>query len=399
VNNDASLNKTTLPLKNIVLLPCAVLAAVGISMMTFSLLFYVRDVFDAPPGIVSIFAAMFTFSYSVSCFAMRPVFNRLLPRYAIILSVVLMALWVFCILMTTVLSAAFVFIVLVGISNSFFWPPLMGWFSAGLERRTLSRSLSYFNVSWSSGMILGPFLGGILFEIQPSLPVFVSIACLLLIAAYTAAASALLPGIRSDRYREAEPRKKGTGSVRDESTFLRFPSWFVLFFVYLVFGVLQNVFPLFARGGLGFSESSIGLLLLFRGLFIVIGFWLLGRTGFWHFKWWWIGGGLLALTLSVASFFTASSFFSYIVLFAAFGLIMSVIYNNSVFHGVSGSTERARRMAVHEALLAGGSVVGSMAGGLIYQNSGFPTVLYFCLIAVASAALPVSFLLLRRSHE
>ncbi len=395
MNNGPSLSKAALPPKNIVLLPCAVLAAVGISMMTFSLLFYVRDFFDAPPGIVSIFAAMFTLSYSVSCFAMRPLFNKLLPRYAIILSVVLMAFWVFCILMTEVLAAAFVFIILVGISNSFFWPPLMGWFSAGLERRTLSRSLSYFNVSWSSGMILGPFLGGMLFELKPALPVAASIGCLLLIALYTASASAIMPGIRSDRYREVNQNREIKKAEGDESTFLRFPSWLALFFVYLVFGVLQNVFPLYARSGLGFSESSIGLFLLFRGVFIVIGFWFLGRSVFWHFKWWWIGGGLFVLLLSAASFFTAGSFFSYIVLFALFGLVMSVIYNNSVFHGVSGSSKRAHRMAVHEALLAGGSVAGSMTGGLIFQSSGFEAVLLFCILSTAAALVPAALLLLR----
>jgi DHA1 family multidrug resistance protein-like MFS transporter/DHA1 family quinolone resistance protein-like MFS transporter len=77
------------------------------------------------------------------------------------------------------------------------------------------------------------------------------------------------------------------------------------------------------------------------------------------------------------------------------GLLVSLIYNNSVFHGLSGSSQRAHRMAVHEALLAGGAVTGSMAGGLIFQNSGFAAVLYVCLAAAVIAVLPVTVLLLR----
>jgi predicted MFS family arabinose efflux permease len=68
------------------------------------------------------------------------------------------------------------------------------------------------------------------------------------------------------------------------------------------------------------------------------------------------------------------------------GPLHSLAFSYSFFHGVTGSIRRSQRMAIHEALLAGGIITGSTAGGMIYQRSSMVTVSLF----VASVAIVVA---------
>jgi DHA1 family multidrug resistance protein-like MFS transporter/DHA1 family quinolone resistance protein-like MFS transporter len=69
------------------------------------------------------------------------------------------------------------------------------------------------------------------------------------------------------------------------------------------------------------------------------------------------------------------------------GALRALSYNNSLFHGVSGSINRTGRMAVHESLLAAGLIFGSSLGGLLYENFSMATVYYFCGSTVLFGAI------------
>ena len=72
----------------------------------------------------------------------------------------------------------------------------------------------------------------------------------------------------------------------------------------------------------------------------------------------------------------------------------------SVFHGVAGSVQRARRMAVHEALLNSGALVGAVGGGFFYERNGMPAVFIgFAVMLLATAAVQAALLApLRRAR-
>ncbi len=74
-------------------------------------------------------------------------------------------------------------------------------------------------------------------------------------------------------------------------------------------------------------------------------------------------------------------------LIAMIGALRAHSYNSSLFHGVSGSVTRTKRMAVHESLIAGGIIFGSSLGGLIYQKYSMTAVYYFCAAVVMSGVL------------
>ena len=67
---------------------------------------------------------------------------------------------------------------------------------------------------------------------------------------------------------------------------------------------------------------------------------------------------------------------------------MGLVYNESVFHGISGSRSRAGRMAIHESTLNTGSVIGSITGGVIYQASSIKaSFLGSAILAMCSLAI------------
>jgi predicted MFS family arabinose efflux permease len=82
------------------------------------------------------------------------------------------------------------------------------------------------------------------------------------------------------------------------------------------------------------------------------------------------------------------------------GGLLALIYNQSLFHGVSDSDDRAGRMAVHEAALTMGVVLGAAAGGMLYQYFSMPVLfqVYAGFLAL-SAALQAAYGLLMRGKR
>ena len=104
---------------------------------------------------------------------------------------------------------------------------------------------------------------------------------------------------------------------------------------------------------------------------------------------------LAVVALAALSALFARSFIAFLFIFPVFGLSIALVYLNSLFHGVSGSTARAKRMAIHEAALTAGMVGGSGLGGLIYQAASMQAVFLYCVIMIL-AGVAVQALLLRR---
>jgi MFS family permease len=212
---------------------------------------------------------------------MQPLTRTLLPRYSLIISAVAASAFAFLIATANQPWTAIAAYAGVGLSAAMFWPPIMGWLSAGAEGARLNRKISRFNMSWSIGVILGPYIAGLLTEIDPGLALLAGAGGFAIVAVTVIAASFLMESIRNDSHRD--PARNGV-SAPDESTPLRFPSWVGMFGAYAVLGALAVTFPLYAREHLALREGVIGGVLLTRALASTVGFFLLGRTVAWHFR-------------------------------------------------------------------------------------------------------------------
>jgi len=357
------------PGKMAVIVPAAFINSLGIGTMSLGILFVVKDLYGAGPALVGSLGALWSLAYFIGCIVLRRLANRLRPRTSMIVMTAGAAAILFAFLIRPGLWQAFVAYAAYGFITAFFWPPLMGWLSKGLEGTELNKATSLFSFSWSFGGIFSSYLAGVLSERNKLLPVLVSAALFGANALFILVSRSFVP----------EGNGAGTGSsvngtAEDRSTPLRYPAWLGAFLIYAVMGVVFNVFPVFARDELSLSESSIGLVLTIRATASAVGFLILGRVTFMQFK----RAALPALSLATAAALVAlvlqRSALGFSLCFAVVGILQSAMYNNSLFYATSGAPDRNRRASVHEALLTFGQVVGSISGGLMYQAFSMPVV-------------------------
>lgn len=379
--------------KTAVIYPSAFLVAVGEGMLGLGLIYFMREIYGAPPSLIGLLAGSGTLVYVLSCLFLRPLFDSIRPRFLMIGASAGMAISLVLLYLFRSIPLTFLFLALNKLSVSFFWPPAMGWLSQNIEGKVLNKTMSRFNLSWSLGLVASPALAGLLSERSPLLPilgtVLVCCCCLLLI---TGAALAL-PGIRNDTHREKQNNSEA--QKPDQSTPLRFTAWIGLFTSFIVVGVIVTIFPLFAQDNLNISKSLVGNILSVRMFSRAVGFFVLGRLSFWHFKGQYqlVSLGVLVVLLSVMT--QAQSVPLFALLITLLSLTNASGYANSLFHGIAGSSRRAGRMAIHESLLAGGYIVGSSAGGMLYQYFSFTVTLFFCIGCGVTALLAQVILLVR----
>jgi DHA1 family multidrug resistance protein-like MFS transporter/DHA1 family quinolone resistance protein-like MFS transporter len=291
-----------------------------------------------------------------------------------------MFLFVVLVLFTESFIYAYVYFGLYGMAMSFFWPPIMGWLSQDIEGPQLGKSMSYFSLSWNAGLIIGPFLAGILSAISPALPLWVGGLLCLLAALLITIASITLPKIRADRSLDTD--QNGETPKIDTSTALRFPGWVGMFSTFVAIGVIINIFPVFARDELLLRKEIIGIMMQSRTFIGTFVFVILGHTTFWHFRISQMVIGQICLACVVFFMMFISSPLVLVLFISVAGALRAMTYSNSFFHGVSGSINRTGRMAIHEALLAAGLICGSSLGGLIYQHYSMAVVYSFCAAVV-----------------
>ena len=124
-----------------------------------------------------------------------------------------------------------------------------------------------------------------------------------------------------------------------------------------------------AEQSLGFSRQHIGNLILLRALFATIMMTAMGFCAFWQFRYWQLIAGHLLLAANMLLFGFASSSAAITMLISVSGILCAHAYTNSMFHGISGSTNRTLRMAIHEAALSIGAVIGGGATGWLFERT------------------------------
>jgi DHA1 family multidrug resistance protein-like MFS transporter/DHA1 family quinolone resistance protein-like MFS transporter len=344
--------------------------SLGITML--GLVYFMRDRHGLSTQFIGLFASVQTISYFLGCTFLKSITSRLKPRHAVEIGTGGMALFGAGIVFAGQPYIAFILYIFFGLALSFFWPPLMGWLTRGLEGSQLSKVIAMFNLSWSTGLIIAPYISGLLTEQGSSFPLLAGSFIFAAVFIMILSATLVLPGIRA----ASSSRKLVADSGgEDHSTPLRYFAWAGLFSCYIIFGISMNIFPLYARELLGYTESAVGLILLVRGLLTTIVFVLLGKGTWWHFSLFQIRAQQLLLTLVAILGMFSSSLLSLVIFFFLYGILFAGMYTNSIFHGAAGSLDRESRMAVHEAVLAAGIIIGSFFGGVIYENYDFTIVM------------------------
>lgn len=356
------------------------LAQLTIAMVNLALVYHLRLVFALGADGIGLAASISPATYLVFCILLSPYTVHFKPRHLVQLSLLGMAFAVFLFVSTNTLVVAYLALALYGAFMSLLWPQIEGWFSRGKEGASLNRVSNAFNFSWSFGVGVSSYIAGLLVEFSTTMPFYVALVMFFLVYLIIVISSALVPGIRAVQSEHAENK---TNDKVDQSTSLRFYSWAGIIALYSGMSVILTIFPLYAQDVLLLSESQTGLLLLIRGVATCLSFLALGKLEFWHFKkrYIFLVQILFALFCLLATSFTTA--LPYAFFFLVFGFLFAFAYDQSMFHGASGSINRSKRMIIHEVLLTIGTILGAVGGGYIYETLSFSRLLFI----VASATL------------
>jgi len=270
---------------------------------------------------------------------------------------------------------------LLGVISAMFWVTASTLVADISPPEALTRSIGRYNVSWISGFIAGPFLGGIISDALGFRVLFV-------ISAGLAAASVAVvwTGLMSQV-------TSGDGPVARRFDLSALRGLYVAYLTILPYGVVLGVYMSILPGhmkALDINPSVIGLILTLtsgvRGLVFIYA----ERFVAWGER----RSLALASCLMGAALFLLS--FSrgtpgFIVPLAMFGLSGGVITPVILSNIARRSPRHAfgTAMGVHELMYGLGMFIGPMVGGAVAEAFQ-PATLYLCLAALSLVILPLS---------
>ena len=385
--------------KSAVIMPAAFLAALAFSTLGMGAVFYLRDTFDASGIDVGALFAAWWLSYSLGCFFLRPLADKISLRIVLPVSTFLTGIAAMGIYFSASIPMAVVCACLVGATASFFWSPMMGWLSTGLEGSALSKTMGLYNISWTTACVIGPPLAGWLSQQNPAYPIFLGAGLFLTNAVMITGATLALPKVRADAESVRTPAQ--TNDVNTgRSTRLRYACWTALVTTFMTMSLIAQVWPIPAQENLEVNPDIrkvvIGFLLLGRALFNAIGMGMIGRLSFWHYRGTLLVMGQLCLAGILIAIAGQTSVIVIAPLLAVQGLIASLSYSYSTFHAVAGSNNRAARMGIHEGLLSLGLCAGVVLGGAAYDYFSFPAACR-CFAGIVLVGVAIEIMIVART--
>jgi len=364
--------------KTAVIYPAAFLQNLGLLILILGAIFYVREVHGISKAMLGIFCALFTVGYGVGCITVRPLTDHIRPRYLLIVSAVSCAGLALLFHFGHSFLIAGICYALIGFLGFLFWPPIVGWLAADLERADLGRAMSRYNVFMSVAGMAGAPLAGWLSRQNPALPILVSAGIMFFNAVMIVGATLALPTIRNDRYTASSSVAPPSKAGGRHSTRLRYAAWVGLFTAFAASAVVGNIFPIAAKEDFHITKPVIGLLLMLSAIATTAVFYLMGRTSFWHYRSSQMLAGQACLVAAMIALTHAGQPWTIALLMLLLGSATALSYLNSQFHGLAGSANRASRSAVHEALFSGGLVCGALGGGFLYEKYSMAAAFQAC---------------------
>jgi predicted MFS family arabinose efflux permease len=371
--------------KNPLLFVCSFLFSLASNILSLSFVYLLTDRFSFSPGGVGVYVAMGSFAYFLGC----NIYHRTQGRPWRVIPAAVSVAFVSSVFLSHVRDYRVVALcyILVQGSTGLYWPPIMAWFTQGLDEGALNRDIGIFNRSWMMGNLLGPLIAGALYHWNSRINFLAVNAGFLLVlglllflvrrirkpslveeippAPESSAADSPLPAPAKPQPRPNPRREK----VMD---LYRYRGWIGAVSSNMFVGILINIVPLHIRDGLGYTERAAGFVLFTRCVAGLIGFTVLARFTRWHFnRRWFILAQSGLVFCSLALMFAGNRLGFYLVVVFLYGLVNSCCYNNSIFYSSATGKNPRKNLALHEIFLSIGSACGALGGGFCYQRLGF----------------------------
>jgi MFS family permease len=286
-----------------------------------------------------------------------------------------------------------------GCGMASFWPVLEAWMSEEGSAEELRKELGAFNVSWSAGGAIGPFIAGFLYTQS----VIVAFAC--------AGAGALFVGFLASLHKKPgvplnpvgggktnTPAEINTESVSRSTLYA---AWIANFASWFTISEIRVLFPKLGLD-LGMQPWIIGTVMFCLSLALTIMFYAMGVSGRWHNK---IAPLLCAQALLVILLLASTvvdSPLAFGIIFSGLGLGYGVTYSYSLYCSVVGSLNKGAASGRHEMVLGTGALLGPLIGGAAAHFLHAPRAPYLLAAGMVMAAIiaeAIVFLLLRAREE
>jgi len=262
------------------------------------------------------------------------------------------------------LHLAIMFVAVCGMALT--WPALEALATDGQSRRGLQRNVGIYNLVWGGLGAVAYFCGGAILDATAFRGMFVVPA-----AIHVAQLGGAIWLERAIRRAPAVPATSSTPAPDDHDyqhvrspvlpqTFLRM-AWLANPFGYLAINTVIAVMPVLARK-FELSVAQAGL---------VCSLWLFVRTGAflllwlwpgWHYRFRWLAGAFVAMTVSFVLLLIGPSLPVVIVAQVIFGFALGLIYYSSLYYSMDVGETKGEHGGVHEAMIGAGSCAGPAIG-------------------------------------
>lgn len=255
-----------------------------------------------------------------------------------------------------------------GIALGCIYPPLIGWLNYGTDvaanQRTVSRRLIIYCVAWNTGMMLGQLTGGTLLRlgsdwifsaalIGAGLNVFVAMIAVSYVRR--------LPSVVRVLTESSQPQ-----IVSLQATLFKRLGWIAnlggVFGGSLVIHLLPGLMV-----ELRISSEANGWMLAFWRIVIIGMYAAMHLAAFWRYR---FGVSVVSQLLGAVGLVCiglAESGGLLLIGLALHGQLVGFNYFSSLFYSTAGASQESRALAagIHEATLAAGMALGTIAGGYI----------------------------------
>ena len=252
-----------------------------------------------------------------------------------------------------------------GAALALLWPSLQAWLAefSGGSRHRLNRTISLFNVSWTTGIALGPLAGGLLSARWPYLLFLLPAAVTYLsVWALYSTPSAVKDG-------DVAPQLD-TKVQPDKIRVFLFLAWIGNFASWYCRGTVSAMFPKLGDE-LVFSHLTVGVLVFTISAAQVFTFGLARLSQRWHYH---LRALIGAEVIGVAGMLLAgltNNPYMFALAFILAGCCGGVTYVSSLMYSLEGAVQsRGKRSGLHEAVLGSGSVIGPLLGGVVGETLG-----------------------------
>jgi len=292
------------------------------------------------------------------------------------------------ILLVSKLWHLFVFVVVSPIAGALFWPALMKRVGEEERKESLQARVGGFNMAWSAGIMVGPFLGGRLYPIDYHYAYYLASGLTLL----TLIVILLSPRTMIRAAAGAGPEEIPAAPDPSRCLFI-YIGWLANFAAWFSISSAESLFPKLALD-LQVEPKALGALVACVGLGQFLMFALLRKTDRWHYR---LPLLILFQVLGMAAllvFIVNRSVPLFGAAFFTLGLCGGFCYFSSLYYSLYRQEQKGRKSGFHESILAAAFSLGPLSGGALARwlepTAGWalraPYALCFILFAASIAA-------------